>query len=209
MLSMTLEELRKLICIQKQAPPASDEDMVSWLDSLPVALFDGQDKTWLLAHTYGGIVWGRRDATGWHLSSELDPALPQLSVDRLLELRVFNRNGEVYVWRDGQKLRARMIMDGTMAPELYQQECQVLWGTAGEPMADGFTKMTDGEQSLMYVVPLDIPPPAYGSYKRPLRLELHHYITRDPATGLARLAMSRLVNLGLDCEKEKNDGPEA
>jgi len=148
---------------------------------------------WLLAHTYDGVVWGRWD-DGWQLSSGLIDNSPKLTADMLLELRLFGPGSELYVWRDGLDLKARNIVDSPGDQIAYYDEPQLLWGTAGEDVGNGFTKLEDGSHGLAHAVPLDM-----GNFDaenvRPVSLYLRHYVEEDTETGLARVTMSRLLKL--------------
>lgn len=153
----------------------------------------GNPYQWLLAHTYDGVVWGRWD-DGWQLSSGLIDNSPELTAAMLLELRLFGPDGELYIWRDGPDLRARAIVDSPGDEIAYYDEPQILWGTAGKAVGNGFTRLEDGSQGLAHAVPLDM-----GDFDaenvRPVALYLRHYVEEDTETGLARVTMSRLLKL--------------
>ena len=190
------------------------EPIESRLDQLVQQAFPpdkGRIKLWLLAQTYAGIVWGRMDEDGWHLSGDLGDEYPPLKIDSLLELRIFNPTGEILVWRDGAGLHGRFIADDEEVSLPHRDETQILWGTRGEPVGNQFTRMTDGDQKLLHAVPLAVPSAAEGPWWRPLRLKVRHYITRDEETGLARITLSRLVNLEVEHfnRREVGNGSQA
>ena len=51
---------------------------------------------WLLATTFTDVVWGLKKDGAWQLS----PEGATLPADRLLELRAFGPDAEIFVWRD-------------------------------------------------------------------------------------------------------------
>lgn len=86
------------------------------------------------------------------------------------------------------------------------EESQILWGTQKETgkrgedgQRNGFTLVSDGSQGLKHAVPLTNIP--FSKDKnllyRPIRLLVHHYIDYDDS-GVARICLSRLVNLYCD-----------
>ncbi|MCA9940675.1 MAG: TIGR03984 family CRISPR-associated protein [Anaerolineales bacterium] len=193
--------IRKACSPQKMPAslPLPTQSVTDWLVAQPASL------NWLLAHTEGGIVWGKRDDNRWHFSSGIVSNSPSLTVDRLLQLRLFGETGEIYLWREADGLHGRQLMEEAGSPE---QDCleeeQILWGTKGKA-EKGFTILHDGEQGMSHAVPLECPGEAFilepakggqpAKYRRPVRLKVRHYIEKDPDTGIARLTLSRLVDL--------------
>ena len=162
----------------------------------------GRPFRWLLAHTVDGVIWGRLEAGNWQLSSGLISASPPLNHDDLLELRLFGKTGECYLWRDGADLNCRTISDGAGASYNYYDETCILWGTSSEPAGNGFTTLADGSQGLRHAVPFEINMPEDNG--RSAKLILRHYIERHSETGLARVKMSRLQ--ALQPIQEEQDG---
>lgn len=197
-------------------PPKESRSIYDWLNGPDESLLDKGEIRWLLAHTFTGLVWGRREADGWHLSSELnedsaDEIFPRLDTGTVLHLRLFGKKGEIYIWRDGERLRGRAIFDESEnLIEAHQQaETHILWGTKGE-VKDKFTVLSDGQQKLMHAFPLPLPEQAFGGFHRPARLHLRHYITRHEETGLARIALTRLYDVSYEepsvKQKEASNG---
>lgn len=182
--------IQTMITEMKADKLPAESDLTAWLKA------QSPDLNWLLAHTYDGVVWGRRDEEDWHLSSDLIDESPPLEREVLEQLRLFGENGELFVWRDDAGLHGRQITDGAGNETLdYMNETQILWGTFGEKLDNQFTRLEDGAQGLVHAVPLEIPPSAFGNSRRPVRLVVRHYITRDQNTGLGRITRSRLVGL--------------
>ncbi|MBE9227481.1 TIGR03984 family CRISPR-associated protein [Phormidium sp. LEGE 05292] len=171
-----------------------DETLVSWLEE--------QARNWklnyLLAHADDGVIWGRFDE-GKLTTAEKVFHKPEFKVDfpslRLLTLqqcRIFGQDGEVLLWRTGETLLARLIQDNPDTNKFSER--QILWGNHGEKR-DNFSLLWDGSQGLKHAVPFtDIALDKHHKLINPVRLIVHHYITYDN-DGLARIYLSRLVNL--------------
>src|SRR5690606_24322552 len=149
---------------------------------------------WLLAHLYSGVVWGRREADSWKLSSGLVASSPPLDASALLQLRVFGDRGEIFVWRSGGQLYAREIVEEGEELRDCLDEAHVVWGSKGQSLGNGFTRLEDGEEGLVHAVPLPLGAFDARSF-RPVRLHVRHYLVRDDETGLARIGSSRLRTL--------------
>lgn len=178
-----------------------DADLDGWLSRQAAAL----GLSWLLAHADDGVIWGRWDGSRLETSHEVAPSVsPPLRAATLQTARLFAPHAELLLWRTEGSWLVRSIRDmngdGAQLREAYDEE-QILWGTHGTriPKTE-FVVMSDGRQGLRHAVPL---PAAAGDHssKRPLRLRLRHYI-QDDATGFARVAVSRLVDLTV---KESRD----
>lgn len=157
---------------------------------------------YLLAHADDGVIWGRFDegqlttAEQAFRKSEYD--FPTLRLLTLQQCRVFGRSGEVLLWRTDEKWRSRLVQENDTAEII--PEHQILWGTQKERESDGFTLMSDGQQGLRHAVPLlGITFDKNKKLHRPLRLSVYHYIDYDDS-GLARISLSRLVNLTTEQE---------
>jgi CRISPR-associated protein (TIGR03984 family) len=153
---------------------------------------------YLLAHADDGVIWGRFDQDG-NLTTPRNPEnlfpecnFPELRSHTLQQCRAFGENAEVMLWKIGQDdWKARLIKDNNKR-ECLPDEHQILWGTQKEGENKGFTLVSDGQQGLRHAVPLT--GISFKDNERPLRLTVRHYIDYDN-TGLARIYLSRLVNL--------------
>lgn len=182
------------------APEADEPTMQAWLQKQPAGL------EFLLAHTYDGVVWGRRVNNQWRLSSELGQPYPRLLVSMLQTLHVFGADGELFLWRgeDG-KLRGRVFQENNFPSNDVEDETQILWGNLAQPRGDVFSELREGRQGLIHAVPLTIKKDS-GSH-RPAHLLVRHYIVRDPETGLALKWFSRLVTLQIDAKEAQHGRP--
>lgn len=156
---------------------------------------------YLLAHADDSVIWGHFDKDGNlttpNLPKDLFPKckFPVLRLHTLQQCRIFGKNTEVMLWKVGQNWKARSIEDGHLSKHDYITEDQILWGTKPElEPKDGFTLVSDGSQGLKHAVPLTEINFSSKDY-RPLRLKVHHYIDYCDESGVARIYLSRLVNL--------------
>jgi CRISPR-associated protein (TIGR03984 family) len=186
--------LTPLTAEELPAPEADEPTMQVWLQEQPVGL------EFLLAHTYDGVVWGRRVKGQWRLSSELGQPYPQLVASMLQTLHVFGVDEELFLWRgeDG-RLCGRVFQENSFPSDDVEDETQILWGNLAQPRGDVFSELQDGRQGLIHAVPLTIHKD--GGKDRPAQLIVRHYIVRDPATGLALKWFSRLVTLQVNSKE--------
>jgi CRISPR-associated protein (TIGR03984 family) len=168
----------------------TDDDLTAWI----AAQYKEYKLKYLLAHADDGVIWGHF-RTG-HLSTSnavLDQS-PPLRLITLQQCRIFGEAGEVLLWKASGQWKARFV--GNPGLESIPPESQILWGTQGKEFPDeGFTVLQDGSQGLRHAVPLTgIKFAKAEENHRPVRLVVHHYINYDD-DGLARIVLSRLVDL--------------
>jgi len=148
----------------------------------------------LLAHALDGVIWGKIESGRLLTSSSFNIATLQ-------ELRLFNSEREIHVWRIGDTWHARQIVDkDDITADDYIEESHILWGTKVTGQNGIFITVEDGAQGLRHTVPID----ATGVNDKNSRLCLvvRHYFDEDENTGVNYIAYSRLVNLDV---KEFND----
>lgn len=180
-------------------------------------------KVWLLAHADDGINWGSvllDDAGGALVTSRdaLDEflagapagarqraeaeiardACPPLRAQTLQQLRLFNAHAELLLWRVGDgSFRNRTIRNQTQDTAANWLDCyderQLVWGTHGIDLRNGFTLLRDGAQGLRHAVPRQLEIDGNGKLTTPPRLLVRHYLAKDEP--FARVAASRLVRL--------------
>jgi CRISPR-associated protein (TIGR03984 family) len=156
---------------------------------------------WLLAYTDSGVIWGKNRDAGLALSCEAFPR-PGLALEwgSLHSCRLFGPDGEIIVWRDGERWWASLRRDDREdgAPVRYFDEEQLLWGNSAlrddqgraEVVRDGFRLVMEGAQGIVQVLPIGVAP-APG---RRARLCVRQYLREDEA-GVVALAGQRLVAL--------------
>jgi CRISPR-associated protein (TIGR03984 family) len=172
-------------CDPLELPP--DTELKPWLEEQARQY----GLRWLLANTDNGIIWGELRDTGLNLSSEAF-GQTELRLDRLAlqQLRLFGQQGELRIWPGAKGLSARIYRDGQGGAVEWIDEEYLLWGTVGETVADGFTRLVEGAQGIVHSPPLSFTP----SSRRRARLRVRHYLAEDDA-GVARISDSRLVEL--------------
>jgi CRISPR-associated protein (TIGR03984 family) len=161
----------------------------------------GDAECYLLAHSDDGLIWGKvengvlvtsHDAAQSTPHAEVSPPLREVT---LQTARLFNKNGEILLWRESETLswRARMIYAVNDSQEATFVEAiderQLLWGNQVEALSNTFTLLSDSGQGLRHIAPISIAAEAL-----PLRLRVRHLISEDE-TGFARITASRLVTL--------------
>ena len=181
---------------------ADNDALWTWLEEQ--ANKDNRNLMYLLGHAEDGVIWGRFEqgklttAETIFYQPNFNVDIPTLRLPTLQQCRVFGQNGEVLLWRiSARKFRWRFI--GNLEEDKIS-ESQILWGTHGKKQ-DNFTLLWDGSQGLKHAVPFtDI---ALNGDKliNLVRLLIHHYITYDDA-GVARIALSRLVDLTTDKKQQ-------
>jgi CRISPR-associated protein (TIGR03984 family) len=182
------------------------ETCARWLDlvtaSGPTIAEGHDDLIWLLAHCDDGVVWGKREAARWRLSSMAFPEVsPQLSAVNLQQLRLFGPLREVLLWRSGGGLFGRELADtepiGKDNPLRPEDQTYVLLGDRFMAAKEGFT-LTGDARGSRHAVPQTCQESQFGtpeSRRGPLRLQVRHYFVSDPRSGLVRVVASRLIHV--------------
>ena len=188
-------------------PAFADDPKATWL----VRQARAHELTTLLAHADDGVIWGRVIGGQLALSSQafIDVS-PPLRVSTLQQVRLFGKQAELLVWRDGNReWRARLLRDeeGVSDDQWRFDESQLLWGDHQEGKSvNGFTLVADGQQGLRHAVPLPARDIHFGpSGWHPLRLKVRHYLARDE-DGVLVIVQGRLVELQVEEWKEDLNG---
>lgn len=202
----TLENIKLKIVTEVKIDDLA-KDFKGWLEKYKADLFAN---AYLLSFHDDGVVWGKlksENGTGKLLTSDklkdsqgnpfLSPS-PEFRIETLQECRLFSDKGELYVWRNGNGFKARLIEDNSAASDAedteHFDERQVLWGTQTENGNDEFTIVADGAEGLRHAFPQKI---SFSGDKRPLRLCVRHYLSYDE-DGCAYISLSRLVKVKVE-----------
>lgn len=141
-----------------------------------------------LAHCDDGVVWGRlqNDNAGWLWSSGVVDVSPPLRAQTLLQLRLFGADAEVFLWREGNTLRGRLIAEGQGERAECLSEAYLLWGEPqpGATAQNGFLPLCESGQGFRHAPPAEI--------ARAGKLTVRHYVAFD-AQGCPQIVASRLV----------------
>lgn len=155
------------------------------------------DDDMLLAHAIDGVIWGRvsngqpQPLTSHHIDHKISP---ELRVETLQQLRLFNAERELYLWRDGDGWQARYANEfPDENTQAVLEEYHILWGTKGTLKKHGFTLLEDGSQGLRHIIPID----ASGVNEKNIRacMRIHHYLSDNSKTHETRITYSRLAGI--------------
>lgn len=168
---------------------------------------DESERIWLLAHTTEGVIWGIVEGGALTLSSDQaafkQPPTLALTWETLLQMRLFGPAFELLVWRGpalaadgsplGEQWQWRRYEDDGPTGELveYLVEDYLLWGTRELAGAGGFMQSAEGAQGIVHAPPIAARP----DDEHRARLEVRHYLTPDPTSGMLHIDDSRLVRL--------------
>lgn len=184
--------------------------------------------SWMLAHALDGVIWGWANSDELHTSHEVAPKIsPPLLDETLQQLRLFNPDYEVKLWRVGDEWKAIRITDVEDTDAAAIDEQQLLWGTQAKLLSEDFMCMKDGSQGLMHVMPLYPPFEASEALKEALIqqwetnpdeylymgtrsekdlhrmcLKLRHYLSEDNI-GVNSITLSRLTGIGVVSYEQK------
>ncbi len=183
--------MNKPICTHISVNDIQSDGLVKWLEKNA----EEHKLKYLLAHAEDGVIWGYFKEGELVASGNVFPQLAKLRLCTLQQCRIF---GKVMLWKVGESWKARLIKDEHLSKEDYICEKQILWGTQQEgEFKPDFTLVSDGSQGLKHAVPLTNIPFSQNKNNlyRPIRLIVHHYIDYDDNSGVARICLSRLVDL--------------
>ncbi|QFS51965.1 CRISPR-associated protein Csx19 [Nostoc sphaeroides] len=176
---------------------STDLDINKWLNKQA----EEYQLKFLLAHAVDGVIWGKFKDGKLLTADGVFGFLPKLRLFTLQQCRAFGERSEVMLWQTNEGFKARLIQDEKDTE--FIPENQILWGTQVDKICGDFTLVSDGSQGLRHAVPLtDIEFDDKQKLYRPLRLSVHHYIDYDDS-GVARIVLSRLVNLTTSKEIKK------
>lgn len=145
----------------------------------------------LLAHTEGGVVWGRVEGGVLILAPGAEAIFKN---ETLQEARLFGAHGELHVWRVGDAgFRGRCVREDAGAGAQYAQafdERRMLLGDHCERQENGFALLADGMQGLRHWAPVT----SARTGKWDVRLHVRSYVV-EKGSGVLEVAAARLVNV--------------
>jgi len=186
-------------CLIETLEESTCRDLLAWITGSGEApITDGVEL--LLAYCYDGVTWGRLDhnASGWRLASLPFPGrAPEPTEQNLLELRLFGKELEVLIWRDGRSFLGRTLRDQAWDLE-HLHPIDENWILLGDRLLEGpkggFSRV-GSPAGAEQVVPVEVSEEAFQKSPWPLRLHVRHYLESDDETGAVRIAATRLVKL--------------
>lgn len=195
------------ISLTTYTPGQIGENPKAWLEK------QAQDGMTLLAHADDGVIWGKVMGTEIVLPNIPDFVQAELRPITLQMARLFNEETELFLWRAGEGVwQARQVTDLAVGSQGGDEgfasafdEQQVLWGTGIVGFDGEFSLAEDGEEGFHHAPPVRQPEGLFGSHERlrgerKLRLNVRHYLAEDEHTGWLRVALSRLIGVGMEEE---------
>lgn len=193
---------RKPLSLGWEIAPVSDVDIPTTEALYTLLRQYAADGDILLVHAVDGVIWGRVSDGQFLTSHDVDPQIsPELRIETLQQLRLFNHDRELHVWRNSDRWQAQQAADFPAPDDAVLEECHILWGTKGTLQAHQFTLLEDGAQGLRHIVPMD----ASRVNERDVRacMWVRHYLSADPDSGAVQIAYSRLAGIGMVNDGEK------
>ena len=148
------------------------------------------------------FVWGVCKAGVWQWGSEpVDPDVRAPSRQTLLEARVFGKDGELLLWRNGDfdanTFAGRLLTDTTANAETPTLTTYLEFAPARKHQRDRRTgKPTRGmmvERLNDEFMRRELPNGCITVTPHGERVELRHYLGENPQTGVLRIAATRFV----------------
>ncbi|MEL6524879.1 MAG: CRISPR-associated protein Csx19 [Chloroflexota bacterium] len=168
---------------------------------------------WLFAQALDGVIWGEIRAGKLQTSGQLDANIsPQLRLKTLQQLRVFNENYEIKLWRQGNTWHALKIEDDTKKDKDIDYDAAIdepylLWGTFGKhDEQSAFTLMEDGVQGMRHILPpigddTEHLTGELGRLDRPTirraYIQVRHYLQENDM-GVTSIGLTRFVKIGVE-----------
>jgi CRISPR-associated protein (TIGR03984 family) len=185
-------------CALRPLEAAECEALVSWLRGEGAAPEGVEGLAWALGHFDDGVTWCRLEGERWRRGDEVAPALcPAIRRERLQELRLFGEGAEILIWRSPRGLRGRRVSEAEGAEEALRPSDRA-WILRGDQvegsLSGGFTQVVDGSGAGQ-VLPLVVT--AEQLKARKVMLHVKHHYQRDAESGAVRVALTRLVKVGL------------
>ena len=194
-------KIRQIRGIHRQVQPVAveaipEERISDWL----ITQAKAHNLVTMLAYADDGVIWGRVEEGQLITASGAfpeDDVSPTLCCVTLQQVRLFGSDAELLLWRADGGWQARLVTDGAGEKVDAFDEWQILWGTRRESTQDGFTLVADGALGHRHAPPVKIDAHLFApdEGRRPLRLQVRHYLETDPNSGLLRVALSRLVRV--------------
>ena len=174
---------------QKLSINGFEKDPVNWLQQQ----WNNADG-WLLAFSNDGIMWGKCTNGEIVFADETGNATTNIAADKLQQISLFGESEEIRLWKDRETWCACKLSDATPSKEESFDEKYILWGDKYEQNHEGFVSVTDGQQGLKHIPPIENVP---TSGERSLYLKIRNYIGYDENLE-AYIKASRLVNFSVD-----------
>ena len=151
---------------------------------------------WVLGHAMNGLLWGKVQSDKFILAYEADPDWgAPLKASTLLDIRIFNPDKELRLWRANSKLKGCLVYESADKAEcrVYDEKQIFLankrLGECREICGVKFSLM-EGLAGQRQAIPVD-----WDGKNQAYRLCVRHYLSPRPENGMLRVAESRLLKL--------------
>jgi CRISPR-associated protein (TIGR03984 family) len=119
----------------------------------------------------------------------------QLTPQYLKELRMFSKNGELYLWNQAGNPKYRLRIDeGEGSNYIYDEE-HIMWGDKPDENDECAVEETNRGMRLKFPFPVN-------NKKRPFKYRVRNYLQEDEKTGILSFFDARLMYL-LDAQGEE------
>ena len=151
------------------------------------------ENAWFIAYLYHRVVIGRIENKQfvYYKQKEQD-----VTLSKILKLRVFNDNAELFVWRTNLGgYNARLRKDGTGEEQGVVDAHQVLFGTKAELIDNTYLKLTEerGTEIILPLKELNISEEDVNNHQERLCIHTRSYIGFIEDTGQATYVDIRFV----------------
>jgi len=169
--------------------------------ALATDLFNTRPSGFALIHADDGVLWGRIDA-GQLVVPPLSDWTPQLRTTTIQQCRVFNKDGELFIWREAEeRWRGRLFVENggqyqTISKDTILYGDEVIDPQPSLPTQSTlFTAIRQNDIGVCQIVPVAITQADFdGKPAQRVKLEVVHYLDQDE-DGQARIVCSRLKHV--------------
>lgn len=144
------------------------------------------EEGFIVAYLYNKVIIGKiyNNRLIFYNDDEID-------IKYLVMLRAFNKNEELYIWRNsGNRFNYRLRKDGEGEEKNAVDAEQILWGTKSENLTEGWTRLSES-RGMELIVPIDMDK---SKDKKRIKLRTRHYIGFNEL-GQAGYIDSRFVDI--------------
>ncbi len=142
----------------------STEDVPQTIEELPAKLsaHDIKNAT-VICWQIHAVTWGKFADGTLTFATDVDPDLVQ-------EIRAFNENFELHLYKDGDRITGRWRFDGEGDDTEYVDSCARLWGERRKAISDiptGYIELRDTDRQISMIIPSPTAPSkTYGLVTR-------------------------------------------
>lgn len=155
------------------------EEIISFLNSY----ISQNENTYFVAYLYNTVLIG-------NFKSVFQAYNKHISNDLLINLRVFNENEEVYIWKQDNNTFSWRYRKDSNGEQVYVVDVkQVIWGTTAEQKESGWSRLYE-KRGIELIVPIE--QSKVDDKKNRLKILTRHYIDYNEI-GQAGYSDTRIV----------------